>query len=209
MDEIYGGIFRTYIILLFISCARLFYFVDRFFFSIISWARLFYFVDRFFLFYYLVRTTFLFRRSFFLFYYLVRTTFFYLVCRFFLFYYLVRTTFFYACRLFFFSTVSWERLIDLFSGEKLYSHQTADQPPTNADQFLWLGRVWSGKKLPALIEKRIYPRSTTVVSALYPWCTHAQIPLFPTYPLLSADQFPLFTTNPDLFLIQLRSLRSI
>ena len=44
----YGGIFRTYIVLLFISCARLFYFVYRFFFSVISCARLFYFVDRFF-----------------------------------------------------------------------------------------------------------------------------------------------------------------
>ena len=65
---------------------------------------------------------------------------------------------------------------------KLHSHQTADQPPTNADQFLWLGRVWSGKKLPALIEERIYPRSTPAASALYPWCIHAQIPLFPTYP---------------------------
>ena len=64
---------------------------------------------------------------------------------------------------------------------KLHSHQIADQPPTNADQFLWLGRVWSGKKLPPLIEERIYPRSTPAVSALYPWCTHAQIPLFPTY----------------------------
>ena len=48
LSYIYGGIFRTYIVLLFISCARLFYFVDRFFFSIISCARLFYFVDRFF-----------------------------------------------------------------------------------------------------------------------------------------------------------------
>ena len=56
---------------------------------------------------------------------------------------------------------------------KLNLHQTADQPTTNADQFLWLGRVWSGKKLPALIEERIYPRSTPAVSALYPWCTHA------------------------------------
>ena len=73
----YGGIFRTYILLLFISCARLLLFRRSFF-----------------LFYYLVRTTFLFRRSFFLFYYLVRTTFFYFVDRFFLFSYLVRTTFF-------------------------------------------------------------------------------------------------------------------
>ena len=53
--------------------------------------------------------------------------------------------------------------------------------PTNADQFLWLGRVWSGKKLSALIEERIYARSTPTVSPLYPWCTHAEIPLFPTY----------------------------
>ena len=55
----YGGIFRTYIVLLFISCARHFLFRRSFF-----------------LFYYLVRTTFLFCMSFFLFYYLVRTTFF-------------------------------------------------------------------------------------------------------------------------------------
>ena len=41
---------------------------------------------------------------------------------------------------------------------KLHSHQTPDQPPLIPDQFLWLGRVWSGKKLPALIEERIYPR---------------------------------------------------
>ena len=44
----YGGIIRTNIVLLFISCARLFLFRRSFF-----------------LFYYLVRTTFLFRRSFF------------------------------------------------------------------------------------------------------------------------------------------------
>ena len=65
---------------------------------------------------------------------------------------------------------------------KLHSHQTADQPPTNADQFLWLGMVGSSKKLPALIEERIYPRSTPAVSAQYSRCTYAQIPLFPTYP---------------------------
>ena len=41
---------------------------------------------------------------------------------------------------------------------KLHSHQTPDQPPLIPDQFLWLGRVWSGKKLLALIEERIYPR---------------------------------------------------
>ena len=76
MMPTYGGIFRTCIVLLFISCARLFLFRRSFF-----------------LFYYLVRTTFLFRRSFFLFYYLVRTTFLFCIS-YFLFYYLVRTTFF-------------------------------------------------------------------------------------------------------------------
>ena len=74
-ERIYGGIFRTYIVLLFISCARLFYFVDRFFFSIISCARLFYFVDCFFFSIISGARLFFFRRSFFLFYYLVRTTF--------------------------------------------------------------------------------------------------------------------------------------
>ena len=83
---------------------------------------------------------------------------------------------------------------------KLRSHQTANQPTTNADQFLWLGRVSSGKKLPDLIEERIYPRSTSAVSALYPWCTHAQIPLFPTYTCPSGwpisalpDQHPTYS----------------
>ena len=54
----YGGIYRTYIVLISISCAR--HFLIR---------------RSFFLFFYLVRTTFLFRGSFFLLYYLVRTTF--------------------------------------------------------------------------------------------------------------------------------------
>ena len=44
---------------------------------------------------------------------------------------------------------------------------TPDSRPT-PDQFLWLGRVWSGKKLPALIEERIYPRSTPDVSLMHP-----------------------------------------
>ena len=79
---------------------------------------------------------------------------------------------------------------------KLHSQMTADQPTTNADQFLWLGRVWSGKKIPDLIEERIYPRSTPAVSAMYPWCTNAQIPLFPTYPVFPADQSLLCMTNP-------------
>ena len=80
---------------------------------------------------------------------------------------------------------------------KLHSHQTADQPPLIPDHFLWLGRVWSGKKLPALIEERIYPRSTSAVSALYPWCTHAQIPLFPTYTRPSGRPIPaLYDQSP-------------
>ena len=82
---------------------------------------------------------------------------------------------------------------------KLHSHQTADQPPLNADQFLWLGRVWSGKKLPALIEERIYPRSTPAVSALYPWCTHAQIPLFPTYTRPSGWSIPALYDQPPTY----------
>ena len=82
---------------------------------------------------------------------------------------------------------------------KLHSHQTADQPPINADEFLWLGRVWSGKKLPALVEERIYPRSTPAVSALYSWCTHAQIPLFPTYPRSSGWPIPAQNDQPPTY----------
>ena len=87
----------------------------------------------------------------------------------------------------------------VWTGLKLHSHQTADQPPTNADKFLWLGLVWSGKKLPALIEERIYPRSTPAVSALYPWCTHAQIPLFPTYPRPSGWPIPALHDQPPTY----------
>ena len=79
---------------------------------------------------------------------------------------------------------------------KLHSHQTADQPTTNADQFLWLSRVWSGKKLPALIEERIYPRSKPAVSALYAWCTHAQIPSSLTYPRPSDWPIPALHDQP-------------
>ena len=79
---------------------------------------------------------------------------------------------------------------------KLHSHQTPDQPPLIPDQFLWLGRVWSGKKLPALIEERIDPQWTP----LYPRC----MPDAPTLksrssrpkPVLPSDQSPLCTTNP-------------
>ena len=82
---------------------------------------------------------------------------------------------------------------------KLHSHQTPDQPPLIPDQFLWLGRVWSGKKLPALIEERIYPRSTPAVSALYPWCTRAQIPLFPTYTRPSGWPIPALYDQPPTY----------
>ena len=77
---------------------------------------------------------------------------------------------------------------------KLHSHQTADQPTTNDNKFLWLCRVWSGKKLPALIEERIYPQSTPAVSAPYPWCTHAQILLSSIYPRPSG--WPILYNQP-------------
>ena len=84
---------------------------------------------------------------------------------------------------------------------KLHSHQTADQPTTNADQFLWLGRVWSGKKLPALIKDStcIYPLSTPAVPVLYPWCPHAQIPLSPTYPRPSGWPIPALHYQPPTY----------
>ena len=82
---------------------------------------------------------------------------------------------------------------------KLHSHQTPDQPPLIPDQFLWLGRVWLGKKLPALIEERIYPRSNPAVSALYPWCIHAQIPLFPTYTRPSGWPIPALYDQPPTY----------
>ena len=72
---------------------------------------------------------------------------------------------------------------------KLHSYQTADQPPTNADQFLRLGRVRSDKKLPPLpplIEEHIYP-------PLYPRC----IPDVPSLKYRSSRPTPSFRlTNP-------------
>ena len=56
-----------------------------------------------------------------------------------------------------------------------------------------------GEKLPALIEERIYPRSAPAVSALYPWCTHAQIPLFPTYPRPSGWPIPALHDQPPTY----------
>ena len=90
---------------------------------------------------------------------------------------------------------------------KLHSHQTADQPTTNADQFLWLGRIWSGKK-----NHQLWLKSVSIPDQhpLYPRC----IPDAPTLKsrssrpttVLLADQSPLCTTNPDLFMTQLRSI---
>ena len=125
--ETYGGIFRTYIVLFFISCARLFLFSTSFFLFYYLVRTTFLFHRSFFLFYYLVRTTFLFRRSFFLFFYLVRTT---LLFRwsFFLFFYLVRTTLLFRWSFFFFSFISCARLF--FSIILLYI-QTARLTPEN------------------------------------------------------------------------------
>ena len=73
-----------YIILLFISCARLFYFADRFSFLFSRTQDFFLFRRSFFFLSFLssrvqdfIISTLLFRMSFFLFYYLVRMTFFY------------------------------------------------------------------------------------------------------------------------------------
>ena len=79
---------------------------------------------------------------------------------------------------------------------KLHSHQTADQPPINADQFLWLDRVWSGKNDPLWLKSVSIPDQLP----LYPRC----IPDAPTLksrssrptPVLPADPSPLCTTNP-------------
>ena len=76
-----------------------------------------------------------------------------------------------------------------------YIHTRQPTNPRPMPTNLWLGRVWSGKKLPALIEERIYDRSTP----LYPRC----IPDAPTLksrssrptPVLPADQSLLCTTN--------------
>ena len=79
---------------------------------------------------------------------------------------------------------------------KLHSHQTPDQPPLIPDQFLWLGRVWSGKNYPLWLKSVSIPDKPP----LYPRC----IPDAPTLksrssrptPVLPADQSPLCTTNP-------------
>ena len=60
--------------------------------------------------------------------------------------------------------------------------------PTNPRPILWLGRVWSGKTTYSLWLKSV---SIPDQRRLYPWCTHAQIPLFPTYPRCSGWPIPV------------------
>ena len=69
--------------------------------------------------------------------------------------------------------------------------------PTNARPIFmaWSGMI--GRTLPALIEERIFPRSTPAVSALYPWCT--QIPLVPTYPRPSRWRIPALHDQPPTY----------
>ena len=86
---------------------------------------------------------------------------------------------------------------------KLHSHQTADQPTTNADKIVWLGRVWSGKKIPALIEERFYPRSTLAVSLMHPRSNPALLDLPPSFLLTNPRSA---RPTPDLSLIQLQSI---
>ena len=122
----YGGIFRTYILLLFISCARLFYFVDRFFFSIISCARLFYFVDRFFFSIISCARLFLFYMSFFSFLLSRAHDFFFRVS--FFFYCLVRTTYWF-----------------IFWWKATFTPDSRPTPDKCRPIFMaW--SVWSGKK---------------------------------------------------------------
>ena len=93
----------------------------------------------------------------------------------------------------------WSLLFNFFNyivSLKLHSHQTPDQPPLIPDQFLWLGRVWSGKTYPLWLKSVSIPDQPP----LYPRC----IPDAPTLksrssrptPVLPADQSPLCTTNP-------------
>ena len=163
---LYGGIFRTYIVLLFISCARLFYFVDRFFFSIISCARLF-----------------LFRRSFFLFYYLVRTTFYiwYVV---FFFSTISCARLFFACRFFSF-LLSRENHLLIYFLVKSYIHT---RQPTNPRQMPtnFYGLVgYDGVKNYSLLLKSVYIPDQ---QPLYPRC----IPDAPTLKSRSSRPTPSF-----------------
>ena len=75
---------------------------------------------------------------------------------------------------------------------KLHSHQTADQPrpmPTNFYGLVGYDRV---KNYP------LWLKSVSILDQhpLYPWCTHAQIPLFPTYPCPSVWPIPALHDQP-------------
>ena len=78
---------------------------------------------------------------------------------------------------------------------KLHSHQTADQPTTNADQFLWLGRVWSCKNYTLWLKRVSIPDQ----HPLYPWCIHAQIPFSQTYPRPSGWPIPALHDQPPTY----------
>ena len=67
--------------------------------------------------------------------------------------------------------------------------------PTNFYGLVGYDRV----KNYALIEERIYPRSTPAVPALYPWCTHVKIPLFPTYTRPSGWPIPALYDQPPTY----------
>ena len=91
---------------------------------------------------------------------------------------------------------------------KLHSHQTADQPPTNADQFLWLGRVWSGKKI-TRSDWRAYitpinARCIRAVSLMHQRSNPALPDLPPFFRLTNPRSA---RPTPDLFLIQQRSIK--
>ena len=188
--DLYGGIFRTCIVLLSISCARLFLFRRSFF-----------------LFYYLVRTTFLFRRSFFLFYYLVRTTFLFCVS-FFLFYYLVRTTFFRMSFFLFFCLVRTTYWF-IFWWKATFKPDSRPTPDKCRPIYIaWSGMI--GKKI-TRSDWRAYispinTRCIRAVSLMHP-CSNLALPdLPPSFRLTNSRSA---RPTPDLFLIQLRSLRSI
>ena len=113
-----------------------------------------------FLFYYLVRTTFLFCRSIFLFYYLVRTTFF-LFCMSF-FFSAISCARLFSHVVFFFYCLVWTTYWFIFWWKATFTPDSRPNPDKCRSIFMaW--SVWSGKKLPALIEERIRGLSQTFV----------------------------------------------
>ena len=91
-------------------------------------------------------------------------------------------------------------LIDFKHGQIRCSQKATNQPkatftpdgrPT-PDQFLWLGRVWSGK----MIEERIYPRLTLLYLRFIPDAPTLKSRSSRPTPILPADLSPLCTINP-------------